>query len=108
MDSSKIVKTVLLLTIAVLFLVTSIMSLTSASRIGSETVKTYILEVESCEYRYLARPVEPEAKPLPEEETCKVDYNRAKEVIVDSVALFLVSLPVALFTYRKLFKIYKD
>jgi hypothetical protein len=108
MDSSKVVKAVLLITVAVLFLVTSIMSLTSASRIGAETVKTYVLEVETCEYKYLARPIEPEAKPLPEEETCKIDYNQAKERIVDSIALFIVSLPVAIFTYRKLFKIYKE
>ena len=113
MDSSKIVKTVLMITIAVLFLVTSIMSLTSASRIGSEIVKTYVLKVESCEYKYLARPIEPEEAGVkgmssPQEETCKIDYNQAKSRIVDSTALLLVSLPLALFTYRKLFKIYKD
>jgi hypothetical protein len=108
MDSSKIVKTVLLITIAVLFLVTSIISVVAGSRLVSETSKTYILGVESCEYKRVAVPLEEGSKPLQPEEKCKIDYNRAKGVLADSIAMLIISIPIALFTYRRLFKLYKE
>ena len=108
MDSSKIVKTVLLVTIAVLFLVTSIMSIVSASRMISETTKTYILDVETCNYKPLARPLEADENYIPEKEECKIDYNNAKRVFAESIALLIISLPIALFTYKRLFKIYRE
>ena len=79
MDPSKIVKTVLLVTIAVLFLITSVMSL----RADEETSK------------------------IPEQE-CKVDYNRTKGILADSIAMLIISLPIAVFTYKKLFKVYRE
>jgi len=108
MDSSKIVKTVLLVTIAVLFLITSIISVVAGSRLVSEVSKTYILEVERCEYKRVAIPLEREDKPIPQEQECKIDYNRAKEVLADSIAMLIISIPIAIFTYRRLFKIYKE
>ncbi|MAG45630.1 MAG: hypothetical protein CMH63_02555 [Nanoarchaeota archaeon] len=111
MDSSKVVKAVLLITVAVLFLVTSIISLVSASNIISETAKTYILKVERCEFEPLARSLESGVQPeeLPDPERgCKIDYNQTKRELADSIAMLIIALPIALFTYRKLFKIYKD
>ena len=108
MDSSKIVKTVLLVTIAVLFLITSIMSVVSASRSVSEITKTYLLGVETCEYK----PIPPlrenyEPSKIPEQE-CKIDYNRTKGILADTIAMLIISLPIAIFTYRRLFKIYRE
>ena len=108
MDSSKIVKTVILVTIAVLFLVSSIMALVSSSRLISETTKTYILGVESCEYKRFAVPLEPTKEFNEPERECSIDYNRAKGVLADTIAVLIVSLPLAIFTYRKLFKLYKE
>ena len=108
MDSSKIVKTVLLVTIAVLFLVSAIISLVSASRLISETTKTYLLGVESCTYKPVARVLEPTENYIPEKEECKVDFNNARRVLADTIAMLIVSLPVAVFTYRRLFKIYRE
>lgn len=109
MDSAKVVKTVILVTIAILFLVASIMSIVSASNIISETTKTYILEVERCEFKSIPRPVEaPNKEEFISEEKCKIDYNRAKEELAESAAVLIVSLPIAIFTYRRLFKIYKE
>ena len=108
MDSSKIVKIVLLVTIAVLFLITSIMSIVSASRIISETTKTYILGVETCNYKPMARPLEAREEFVEPEEECKIDYNNAKRVFAESIAMLIVALPVGILTYRRLFKIYKE
>lgn len=108
MDSSKIVKTVLLVTIAVLFIITSIMSIVSASRIISETTKTYILGVETCNYKPIARPLETNEDFVEPEEECKIDYNNAKRVFAESIAMLIVALPIAILTYRKLFKIYRE
>src|SRR3989344_5454461 len=105
MDSSKIVKIVLLVTIAVLFLITSIMSIVSASRIISETTKTYILGVETCNYKPMARPLEAREEFVEPEEECKIDYNNAKRVFAESIAMLIVALPVGILTYRRLFKI---
>ncbi len=108
MDSSKIVKTVLLVTIAVLFLVTSIMSIISASRMISETAQTYILGVESCTYKPVARPLEAKENYVESEEECKIDYNNAKRVFAESIAMLIIALPISVFTYRRLFKIYRE
>lgn len=108
MDSSKIVKTVLLVTIAVLFLVTSIMSIVSASRMISETTKTYILDVETCSYKPIARPLEAKEKFVEPEEECKIDYNQTKGQLATSFAMLIIALPISFFTYRRLFKIYRE
>lgn len=108
MDSSKIVKTVLLVTIAVLFIITSIMSIISASRIISEITETYILDVETCNYKPIARPPEANEEYVEPEEECKIDYNNAKRVFAESIAMLIVALPIAILTYRKLFKIYRE
>ena len=108
MDSSKIVKTVLLVTIAVLFLVTSIMSIVSASKMISETTKTYILDVETCNYKPLARPLEAKEEYVEPEEECKIDYNNAKRVFAESIAMLVIALPISIFTYKRLFKIYRE
>jgi len=108
MDSSKVVKTVILITIAVLFLVSSIISLVSASRLISETTKTYFLGVETCTYKPVARAIAPTENYIPEKEECKVDYNNARGVLADTIAMLIVALPVAFFTYKKLFKVYRE
>ena len=108
MDSSKIVKTVLLITIAVLFLITSIMSVVSASRAISEVTKTYFLGVEICEYKPLPALRENEEPTKMPEQECKIDYNRTKGVLADTIAMLLISLPIAVFTYKRLFKIYRE
>ena len=111
MDSKKVVKTVLLITIAVLFLVTSIISLVSASNVISEITKTYFLGVETCNYKPVVRPLEVEVRPgqiQESEEECKIDYNQTKRELANSIAMLIVSLPIAIFTYRKLFSVYRD
>ncbi|MBS3151036.1 hypothetical protein J4443_01505 [Candidatus Woesearchaeota archaeon] len=108
MDPSKIVKTVLLVTIAVLFLITSVMSVVSASRGISEATKNYVLKVETCEYKPLPPlRADEETSKIPEQE-CKVDYNRTKGILADSIAMLIISLPIAVFTYKKLFKVYRE
>mgnify|MGYP001563458455 CR=1 FL=1 len=112
MDSSKIAKTVLLVTIAVLFLITSVMSIVSASRMISETTKTYILNVETCTFKPVPentpRDIEGNLPRVLSEEECKIDYNNAKRVFAESIALLIIALPIAIFTYKKLFKIYRE
>ena len=108
MDSSKVVKTVILVTIAVLFLITSIMSIISASRIISETTKTYILGVETCNYKPIARPLEVNEEFVEPKEECKIDYNNAKRVFAESIAMLIIALPVGILTYRRLFVIYRE
>jgi len=84
------------------------MSIVSASRIISETTKTYILGVETCNYKPMARPLEAREEFVEPEEECKIDYNNAKRVFAESIAMLIVALPVGILTYRRLFKIYKE
>ena len=91
----------------VLFLVSSITVLFSAGSLLGEIFKTYILKAEYCEF---AAPISfPERENITErtipEEKCKINYNRAKERISDSLALLIIGIPIAFFTYRKVWSL---
>lgn len=84
------------------------MSIVSASRIISETTKTYILDVKTCNYKPAARPLEANEEFVQPEEECKIDYNNAKRVFAESIAILIISLPISILTYKRLFKIYRE
>lgn len=103
----KIAKTILLIAVAILFLVTSISSLFSASRISSQYLMTYVFRIEQCEYREIEP--KPEVNETPNlQKECKIDYNRTKEVLSESISLLILALPISCLSYRKLSKLYKE
>ncbi|MDX1607910.1 MAG: hypothetical protein R3251_01745 [Candidatus Spechtbacterales bacterium] len=88
--------------LAIILVVSTLVALFGVGRAVNATLRTYVLEVEECRYRPVPARLD-EEKPQGEEpeETCEVDYNRAKQDIAEGVGMFLVAAPLAWFMYRR-------
>lgn len=99
---TKIIITVIL---GILFIVASVFSIVNASRLLSEGFKE-MLGFDECDYRSYPREVlsdleEGEEKQIPEDKYC---INNRKRNIAESLAYLIISLPLAIFFYRRLMK----
>ena len=79
----------------ILFVGSTFISLFGAGNALQSVLKTYVFQVEECNYKYAPRPIDREEYVEPEE-TCSIDYNRAKKDVAEGLAMFLVSIPIAL------------
>ena len=92
---------IITIAVAILFLVSTITVLfTTGSALG-EVFKTYVFKVERCSFKEVPILEPEEPRKIPEEE-CKLDYNNAKRVLSESLALLIISIPLSIFTYKKL------
>ncbi len=103
----NLVKLTFIAALALLFVVSSIMTILSSSNFLGSVFRTYVLKYETCEYRPLPvmemteerMAVKPAAQ---SEKNCYVDYNQAKWNIAEGLAMLIISFPVAFLTYRQL------
>lgn len=80
--------------IAIVFVVSTFVALIGAGQMLNAVLRTYVLQVEDCQYRPVARPLDGEVTEEPEEE-CKIDYNQAKGNIANGLGMFILAAPLA-------------
>lgn len=83
--------------LSIVFIVSAVTSVFSAGRL-LQTGFEAALGVTDC--YYVTKPTG--------ETACEVDYNNMKRNVASSAALFVVSLPLAYFLYRKVWSLRKD
>lgn len=94
-------KNIFTIAIALVFLVTGIMSVVGAGKLANIGLEK-VLGVENCDYRY--NTPKPNITGTTPEYVCKPDTNRTKKDMADSLAMILISLPVSIWSYRKINK----
>src|SRR3989338_5885823 len=95
-------KFIFIAALIIIFIGTSFIAIFGAGKVLTALFKAYVFKAETCEYK----PVRAEKTlPIPgfeaSDQTCKIDYNRAKEDIAEGLAMFLISTPIALILFRK-------
>lgn len=96
--------------LGILFIVASVFAIVNASRLLGEGFKE-MLDFDECEYRSSPKPVledleeREDVKPIDEDFYC---VNNRKRNIAESLAYLIISLPLAIFFYRKLIKLKND
>ena len=83
--------------LAIVFVITTITAMFGGGRVLDSVIKTYVLKVETCQYKSVPRVAEVEF--VEPEQECKIDYNRAKGDIAGGLAMFLVAAPIAGFAF---------
>ena len=96
--------------LAVILVVSTITALFGVGRVVNATLRTYILQVEECQYKpRIAAPVmEGDSEKYIDEQECKVDYNRAKQDVAEGAGAFIVAAPLAWFMYRQARRMMED
>lgn len=103
-------KLIIVIVLGILFIVSSIFAIVNASRLLSEGFKE-MLDFDECDYRSSPRPVlddleeRDDIEPIDEKFYC---VNNRKRNIAESLAYLIISLPLAIFFYRKLIKFKND
>jgi len=92
-------KFLFLTAILIILVGSTFMALFGGGRVLDSVLKTYVLKVETCQYKSVPRVAEVEF--VEPEQECFIDYNQAKGDIAGGLALLIVSLPVAGFTFRQ-------
>lgn len=96
-------KFIFIVALVIIFVGTSFIAIFGAGKVLTALFKAFVFKVETCEYK----PVRTEKTlPIPgfeaPEQTCKIDYNRAKEDIAEGLAMFIVSIPISLALFKKI------
>lgn len=95
--------------LAIILVVSVLTALFGAGRIVQATLETYILKVESCRYdkprAVVLEEVSEVVPPQEYEETCFVDYNRAKRDIAQGIAQLFVAGPVGWFMFLQVHRL---
>ena len=98
-------KLIFKIALAVILVVSTITVLFSAGQLINTITRDYILGTDDCRYEYPPEKPMTMMNPVEPVEVCTKNSNETKRDLAGSLSILIVSLPIAILSYRKLRKI---